>query len=211
MQAPLSSLSTPRLRAHIRRRVLSTAGDGELNGDHLVAGLAAEPRPLRTAAVLVPLVEYPTGFTVLLTRRTEHLQHHAGQVSFPGGRMEPEDAGAQGTALREAQEEIGLDPGKVELVGFLDPYQTITGFLVTPVVGFIQGPVATRADPSEVAEVFELPLEVVLDVRNHQRHSRMYRGQERHFYVLPYRDYYIWGATAAMLVGFARRLGAVPE
>lgn len=203
MQSPLSP---PALRTLIRQRLLDHAGAGEVGGDHVVAGVPAEPHPLRAAAVLVPLVERPGGFTVLLTRRTDHLQHHAGQVSFPGGRVEPFDDGPVDTALREAEEEIDLLRGQVEVAGFLDPYQTVTGFLVTPVVGFVRPPLKLRPDPEEVAEVFELPLDVVLDVRNHQRHSREFRGQERHFYVLPYRHHYIWGATAAMLVGFARRL-----
>jgi len=206
MQAPLSPLSAPVLRDLIRERLLLHPEAGIAGGDHVVAGVPAESPPLRSAAVLVPLVEHPEGFTVLLTRRTDHLQHHAGQVSFPGGGVEPMDSGPVDTALREAEEEIGLPRSRVEVVGYLDPYQTVTGFLVTPVVGFVTPPVPLRPDPEEVAEVFELPLAVVLDERNHQRHSREFRGQRRHFYVLPYRDYYIWGATAAMLVGFARRL-----
>lgn len=195
------------LRQLILQRVLPQPDAGELSGDHIIAGVAAEPRKLRSAAVLVGLVEHPEGFSVLLTRRTDHLQHHAGQVSFPGGRVEPTDDSPRHAALREAQEEINLDPQRVEVVGYLDPYQTITGFLVTPVVGFIQPPLALHPDPYEVAEVFELPLSVVLEPRNHQRQSRLYQGQQRFFYVIPYRDYYIWGATAAMLVGFAHRLG----
>lgn len=206
MQAPVASLSNTHLRELILQRILHQADDGQPGGDHVVAGVAAEPRVLRPAAVLVGLVEHPQGFNVLLTRRTDHLQHHAGQVSFPGGRVESSDQGPVDTALREAEEEVGLPRQQVEVVGYLDPYQTVTGFLVTPVVGFIQPPVIPQPDPHEVAEVFEVPLAVVLDRHNHQRHSRVYRGQRRYFYVLPYQDYYIWGATAAMLVGFAERL-----
>lgn len=175
-------------------------------GDFAVAGAVREELDLLPAAVLVPLVERPSGLTVLLTQRTEHLEHHAGQISFPGGRTEEHDTGPIETALREAEEEIGLCRRHVEVVGFLDLYQTITGFLVTPVVSFVTPPFDLSPDPFEVAEIFEVPLDFILDARHHERHSRMYRGQQRYFYVIPYENRYIWGATAAMLVAFARRL-----
>ena len=176
-------------------------------GDYAVAGSAREDRELMPAAVLVPLVERPAGLTVLLTQRTDHLEHHGGQISFPGGRTEAHDASSVETALREAEEEIGLHRRYVEVVGFLDLYQTVTGFLVTPVVSFVKPHFELIPDPFEVAEVFEVPLNFVLDSRHHQLHSRPYRGEERWFYVIPYENRYIWGATAAMLVGLARRLG----
>lgn len=196
------------LRGLIRRCLAATRDADALNGDHVVAGLPPEPRtrPLRPAAVLVPLIEHPEGATVLLTRRTEHLAHHAGQISFPGGRAEAGDEGPVDTALREAEEEVGLDRCQVEILGQLTRYQTITGFLVTPVVGVLAPPIRLSPDPHEVAEVFEVPLGFVLDARNHQRHARWIRGCCRHYYVLPYGDYRIWGATAAMLVGLARVL-----
>lgn len=172
----------------------------------MVAGLPPEPGPLRPAAVLVGLVERREGITVLLTRRTEHLPHHPGQVSFPGGRCEAHDADAVDTALREAEEEIGLDRGEVDVLGQLPLYQTITGFLITPVVGYIARPPRLNPDPREVAEVFEVPLDFILDPANHERHSREIRGICRYYYVLPYRDHFIWGATAAMLIDLARRL-----
>ena len=177
-----------------------------LTGDFAVAGVAPEQRELKHAAVLVPLVERSDGITVLLTQRTHHLANHAGQVSFPGGGAEQDDADPIATALRETEEELGLERSYIEIAGFLDLYQTVTGFLVTPVVGFVKPAFNLKPDPFEVAEVFEVPLSFVLDPRNHQRQSRVFRGERRHFYVLPYENYYIWGATAAMLVSFYKKL-----
>ncbi|NJM10666.1 MAG: CoA pyrophosphatase [Synechococcaceae cyanobacterium SM1_2_3] len=166
-----------------------------------------EERMLTRAAVLVPLVDRPEGYTVLLTQRTAHLEHHAGQISFPGGRAEDEDASPVHTALREAEEEIGLHRRHVvEIAGFLDLYQTVTGFLVTPVVGFVDPSFVLRLDPFEVAEAFEAPLEFLLDPNHHEQRSLVYNGQQRRYYVIPYQDRNIWGATAAMLVDFSRRL-----
>ncbi|MDS4020199.1 MAG: CoA pyrophosphatase [Candidatus Competibacter sp.] len=170
-----------------------------------------EERTLTPAAVLVPLVERSEGYTVLLTQRTAHLEHHAGQISFPGGRTEEGDASPVETALREAEEEIGLRRRHVvEIAGFLDLYQTVTGFLVTPVVGFVTPPFDLALDAFEVAEAFEVPLEFVLDPRNHESRRMFYKGQQRRYYVIPYQDRFIWGATAAMLVNFARRLTGSP-
>lgn len=163
-------------------------------------------RELRPAAVLVPLVERPEGLTVLLTRRTDHLTHHAGQISFPGGRVEDGDRDAVATALRETEEEIGLEPRFVEVSGYLDTYETVTGFHITPVVGFVDPGFSLRLDAFEVAEAFEVPLAFILDPANHQRHSRTWQGRERHYYAMPYGDYYIWGATAGMLMNLYRRV-----
>ena len=170
---------------------------------------AAPPRraaELRPAAVLVPLVERARRLTVLLTQRTEHLSHHAGQISFPGGRVEPCDRGAVDTALRETEEEIGLDRTHIEVVGRLDIYETVTGFSITPVVGIVEDGFSLRIDGAEVREAFEVPLDFVLDPANHQRHSREYDGARRYYDAMPYRDRYIWGATAGMLVNLSRRL-----
>lgn len=158
------------------------------------------------AAVLVPLVERARRVTVLLTQRTEHLSHHAGQISFPGGRVEPRDRGAVDTALRETEEEIGLDRTHIEVVGRLDIYETVTGFSITPVVGIVDDGFSLRIDGAEVREAFEVPLDFVLDPANHQRHSREYDGARRYYDAMPYRDRYIWGATAGMLVNLSRRL-----
>lgn len=169
-----------------------------LGGDPLAETRA--PGILVPAAVLVPLVERPEGMTVLLTQRTAHLSHHAGQVSFPGGRIEAEDADALAAALRETEEEIGLDRRCIHHLGWLDDYVTGTGFRITPAVGVLEPPLALVPDPFEVADVFEVPLSFVLDAANHQRHSRMVEGRDRPYYAIPYEDRFIWGATAGMLI-----------
>lgn len=175
-------------------------------GDWPGAG-GGQPRP---AAVLVPLVlhEYRENSpTVLFTRRTDHLYHHPGQISFPGGAMEAGDASAEETAIREAEEEIGLAPERIELIGRLPDYLTGTGFRVTPVVGLLHPPIKLKLDCFEVAEAFEVPLAHFLDPANHQRHSaRMKDGKTRHFHAVPYGDYFIWGATAGMLMTLYRLL-----
>jgi 8-oxo-dGTP pyrophosphatase MutT (NUDIX family) len=150
--------------------------------------------------VLVPLVDRSEGMGVLLTLRDAGLPHHAGQISFPGGRIEAGDASAAETALRETEEEIGLSRTSVEIIGRLDDYITGTGFLVAPIVGVIRPPYALKPDPAEVAGVFEVPLAFFLDPANHRRESRVFNGVERRFYAMPYGDKYIWGATAAMLM-----------
>ncbi len=175
-------------------------------GDHDMNPEAPRHRRLTPAAVLVPLVERPEGMTVLLTRRTDHLDDHPGQVSFPGGRVEAHDAGPVETALRETEEEIGLERRYIEVVGALDHYETVTGFLITPVVGLVTPGFSLTLDDFEVAEAFEVPLDFVLDPVNHERQSRVVRGIERHYYVLPYEDHFIWGATAGMLVDLHRKL-----
>ncbi len=162
------------------------------------------------AAVLVPIVDRPQAMTVLLTRRTENLNDHAGQISFPGGRIEPTDADPEAAALRETSEEVGLDRDRVALIGRLDTYTTRTGFRITPVVGIVSPPFALRLDPVEVVEAFEVPLGFVLDPANHQRRSRRLAGELRHFYVLSYREHDIWGATAGMLVNLAQVLTRRP-
>ena len=157
-------------------------------------------RQLVPAAVLVPVVVRPTGPTILLTQRTAHLRDHAGQVSFPGGRCEESDVSAEATALREAEEEVGLDPGQVEILGRLPEYRTGTGFVITPVVGFVTPPLNLKLDDFEVAEVFEPPLAFLLDKSNHQRQTMEIRGQRHEFWAMPWQGYFIWGATAGMLV-----------
>ena len=152
------------------------------------------------AAVLVPLVERAEGFTVLFTQRTAALKSHAGQISFPGGRLEHGDTDAEAAALRESREEIGLDREKVEVLGRLDPYVTVTGYDVTPIVGAVKPPLNVTPGPAEVAEIFEVPLSFFLDPANHQRHSRLAGGVTRAYYAIPYGDRYIWGATAGMLL-----------
>lgn len=168
---------------------------------------AGESSLLTAAAVLFPIVLHDEGATVLLTQRTAHLRDHGGQISFPGGRVEIDDESPVHTALRETEEEIGLGRECVEIVGFLPEYFTGTGFRVTPVVAFVHPPFALTPDPFEVAEVFEVPLAFLLDPKNHQRHSLHYRGALRHFFAMPYGDYFIWGATAGMIRSLTDRLG----
>jgi 8-oxo-dGTP pyrophosphatase MutT (NUDIX family) len=163
--------------------------------------------PLTPAAVLFPIVLRDAGHTVLLTQRTAHLRDHAGQISFPGGRVEAEDISPSHTALRETEEEIGLQRERIEILGFLPEYRTGTGFRVTPVVALVRPPFNLQADPFEVAEVFEVPLAFLLDPANHQRHSMHYRGALRNYFAMPYGDYFIWGATAGMIRSLTERLG----
>ncbi|WP_432382442.1 CoA pyrophosphatase [Duganella sp. P38] len=151
------------------------------------------------ASVLIPLVQREHGLTILLTQRNADLTDHPGQVSFPGGRAERYDQDAIDTALRESEEEIGLDRRHVEILGTLPQYLTGTGYCVTPVVGLVQPPFAVTADPSEVAAIFEVPLAFLMDGMNHQRLSVDMAGGRRTFYAMPYEGYYIWGATAGML------------
>lgn len=152
------------------------------------------------AAVLVPIVDRGDGLTVLLTRRASHLRHHAGQISFPGGRIEPADAGPFDAALREAHEEIGLPRERVKLAGYLNPQLVVSGYWVTPVVGFIEPEFALTLDPSEVESTFEVPLAHVLDPANHQPRERSLGTTTLRVYEIPYGPYNIWGATAAMLM-----------
>ncbi|NQU60797.1 MAG: CoA pyrophosphatase [Rhodospirillales bacterium] len=169
-------------------------------GDHdLNPGMKTSP-DLTEAAVLVALVNRAAGITVLFTQRTDHLLTHAGQISFPGGHMETGDGSPQETALRETEEEVGLHRRHVEIIGRLDEYVTRTGFSITPVVGIVTPPFDISPDAHEVEEVFEVPLAFLLDPANHERHSREFEGRKREFYAMPYMDYYIWGATAGMLI-----------
>jgi len=164
----------------------------------------------RPAAVLVPLVLHEhrkDGLTVLFTRRTNHLSHHPGQISFPGGGMEEDDSSPEETAVREAEEEIGLAPERVELIGRLPDYLTGTGFRITPIVGLLHSPIKLKLDSFEVAEAFEVPLSHFLDPANHCMHSvRIKSGEIRLFHAVPYGDYFIWGATASMLMMLYRLL-----
>jgi len=166
-----------------------------------------EDQPLTPAAVLFPIVLREEGQTVLLTQRTAHLRDHAGQISFPGGRVEADDPSPIHTALRETEEEIGLSRERIDVLGFLPEYRTGTGFRVTPVVALVRPPFELAIDPFEVAEAFEVPLAFLLDPLNHKRHSLHYRGALRHFFAMPYGDYFIWGATAGMIRSLSERLG----
>ncbi len=161
----------------------------------------ASPRP---AAVLVPVITRDP-LTVLFTQRTDALPSHAGQISFPGGKVERTDRDAVDTALREAEEEIGLDRAFAEPLGFLDPYLTGTGYRIMPVVALVRPGFTLSLDPSEVAAAFEVPLDFLMNAENHRRHSRTLRGQERFYHAMPYQDHYIWGATAGILKNMHQR------
>ncbi|MBK1663710.1 CoA pyrophosphatase [Rhodospirillum rubrum] len=202
-------------RALLRRKLAAGKGlgkrsdwavSGELGGE-APSGFQRPPEDCRPAAVLVPLVDHPGAPSLLLTRRTAHLANHAGQIAFPGGRSEPEDASAEATALREAAEEIGLPASLVDILGRLDDYVTVTGFCVTPIVGVVSPAFRLIPDPFEVEDAFEVPLAFVLDGANHRRETRLVKGERRAFYAMPYGEHYIWGATAAMLMNLHAVLG----
>jgi len=181
----------------------ATRGDHDLN-----PGETPPSAALRPAAVLVPLIDRADGMTVLLTQRTAHLSAHAGQIAFPGGRIEQQDADAVAAALRETEEEVGLARELISVIGRLDTYVTGTGFEITPIVGIVRPRYTLAIDPNEVAEAFEVPLSYVLDNRNHNRTERESAGRTRVFFVLPYEGRNIWGATAGMLVNLAEVLNA---
>lgn len=181
-----------------------TASDFDLN-----PGFQIPPgTPYKDAAVLIAICAR-TPLTVLLTERTPHLSAHAGQIAFPGGKIDPGDRDATAAALREANEEIGLDASLVEPLGYLDPYRTSTGYLITPVVALVEPNFAVAANPTEVADVFEVPLAFLMDQTNHRIESRQWRGAERRFYAMPYNQHYIWGATAGIIRSLSRRLFAI--
>lgn len=160
-------------------------------------------RPPTQAAVLVPLVAQAEGLTVLLTQRTAHLNSHSGQIAFPGGKVDPQDRDAAHTALREAQEEVGLNPAHAEVLGTLPEYATGSGFIVTPVLALVAPQASWEPNPDEVADVFEVPLAFLMNPAHHRHHVVEWAGQKRHWMSMPYvqqgRERFIWGATAAML------------
>ena len=174
-----------------------------LTADDLEKQSENSRQKLRPAAVLLLVVNHPEP-AVVFTQRTANLADHAGQIAFPGGRCDASDNSAEETALREAREEIGLDTGRVQVLGRLPEYRTSTGYAVTPVVGWAEPPLAYTPDPREVADVFEVPLAFLLDARNHRYESAFYRGRMRHYWAMPYGERFIWGATAGMLVTFYR-------
>jgi 8-oxo-dGTP pyrophosphatase MutT (NUDIX family) len=162
-----------------------------------------EGRKLRAAGVLVAFDTSGAEPLLYLTKRSSHLRHHPGQISFPGGKVDPGDDGPIGAALRESHEEIGLDPANVEVLGTLEPHETVTSFLVTPVLARIKAPFTPRPEAGEVAEVFTVPISHISNLANYHVESRRWRGARRFYYVAPYGPYYIWGATARMLRALA--------
>jgi 8-oxo-dGTP pyrophosphatase MutT (NUDIX family) len=209
MSLPLFSLPPADQKAWITER-LARAAPPEARGMSDGFRLPGREGQTTLAAVLVPVINRPDGLTMLLTQRSADLPDHPGQISFPGGRVEPEDASLAHAALREATEEVGLPSERVAILGELAPYETVTGFRVTPVVGWVEPPFALMPDPVEVADVFEVPLAFLLDPANQQRHFRMQGDRRRDFWAIPYGERYIWGATAAMLLILDRTLRALP-
>ena len=194
------------LRLALHQAPFRALAEGEVVGDALgVAPIDVPPIP---ASVLFPVVMREQGATVLLTRRTEHLKDHPGQISFPGGRAEASDASPAHTALRETEEEIGLASAHIEIIGYLPDYLTVTGFCITPVVALVTPPFTLRPDPFEVAEVFEVPLAFLMDAVNHQQHSAIFRGKLRPYLAMPYGDYFIWGATAGIIETLSKALSS---
>jgi 8-oxo-dGTP pyrophosphatase MutT (NUDIX family) len=207
MTLELFDLSPREQQAWLAERLARPAPESarNLSDGFRLPGREGAPKP---AAVLVPLVNRDEGLTVLFTERSLDLPDHPGQISFPGGRIEPEDRDAGVAALREAHEEVGLPHDRVTLLGRLAEYETVTGYRVTPVVGWIEPPFAVAPDPIEVADIFEVPLSFLLEPANQQRHFRMIGDRRRDFYAIPYGERYIWGATAAMLLILDRTLRA---
>lgn len=183
------------------QRPAGCSSDFDLNTVKLAAG-----RVLRPAAVLVAIWQRPTGPRLILTKRASHLKHHPGQIAFPGGKVDATDADAQAAALREAHEEIGLPPEMVRVLGHLPAHETVTGFSMQPVLGLVRDDFSPSPEAGEVDEVFTVPLSHVLNPAQYIIEGRIWQGQPRRFYAVPYGPYYIWGATARILRGLAERV-----
>ena len=205
-----STFTLPSRAEIVSRLAASPPVEQLLTADDLEKLTANAEGGSKPAAVLLLVVNHPLDPTVVFTQRTADLADHAGQISFPGGRVDAGDASAEETALREAREEIGIDTSRIELLGRLPQYNTSTGYAVTPVVGWIEPPVTYNPDPREVADVFEVPLAFLLDAGNHRYESAFYRGRMRRYWAMPYGERFIWGATAGMLVTFHRILAPQP-
>jgi 8-oxo-dGTP pyrophosphatase MutT (NUDIX family) len=210
------ALSTAEIIARARERLslelAAEALDSRVapkHGDHVLNQANMQARSVannaRLAAVLVPLVARESEATVLMTTRSSELRQHSGQIAFPGGKVDEGETPCQ-AALREAQEEIGLDPKHVEPIGYLDPYLTGTGFRILPVVALVRPPFELLVNANEVHDTFEVPLAFLMQPDNHQRHSREWRGTTRHFYAMPWNERYIWGATAGIVRSMYEKL-----
>lgn len=203
-----SAFSAADFRARALRVVAETQDD-DFYGDHVLnPGLRhlIVREGLRDAAVLVPVVDHADGATLLLTKRAEKMRDHSGQVAFPGGRIDPEDASVEAAALREADEEIGLKADHVEVIGRLPFYYAGSGYRIAPVLAIVRPGFSMTINPAEVADVFEVPLGFLMDAANHRRDSRIWQEVERHFYTMPYGEKHIWGVTAGIIRALHDRL-----
>jgi 8-oxo-dGTP pyrophosphatase MutT (NUDIX family) len=199
-RSDLADLSAADLRDRARERLAASQSGPQ--GDHIHSPGYDEwvlSRAIKPAAVLIPFVEREGGLTIILTKRHENLRSHSGQVAFPGGKIDPEDASPEAAALREANEEIALDPAMAEIIGRLPDYHSGSGYRIAPVLALISPQAVLTANPQEVDYVFEVPLAFLMDPVNHKRGSRMFQGAERHYLEMPYGDHYIWGVTAGIL------------
>ena len=200
-------ISLELIRNRIRERAhlweAQADGDFQLNPDLREAVIENAKKP---AAVLLGLVERDGDARLILTKRTENLANHSGQIAFPGGKIDPEDVSAEAAALREAREEIGLDAGEVEVIGRLPDYHSGSGYIIAPVIAEVRSSAGFEINPGEVEYLFEVPLAFLMDRRNHQLGSRVFRNVERHYYEMPYGEHYIWGVTAGMIRVFHDRV-----
>lgn len=199
-------------RASIERAILLSGArrsDYDLNPD--IKTSANKTRLLRPAAILCGLVERPGGLSVILTKRPDTMREHAGQIAFPGGKVDPGDHDCVAAALRETEEEVGLPLSAVEVLGRIDPYETGTGFRIDPIVAMIDPDYPLIPDPREVEEAFEAPLDFLMDPANLKRHTGEWGGRRRLYYAIPWRDRYVWGATAGILKSLADRIAAVED
>lgn len=211
MNAPVTirPLSAADFRARVAR--LADSPEGDIWGDHMFNPGTRDSivrEGLRAAAVLIPVIDHSDGATVLLTKRTEKLKSHAGQVAFPGGRIDPEDPSAEFAALREAEEEVGLDRSYVEVIGRLPDYYSGSGYRIAPILSVVRPGFSLTINPDEVDTAFEVPLGFLMDTANHHRESRVWQNVERHFYTMPYGDKHIWGVTAGIIRAMHDRLYA---
>jgi 8-oxo-dGTP pyrophosphatase MutT (NUDIX family) len=206
----LSALSGEEIVERLRARLLPLDHPHEaapFSDFDLHDGARPQTPVLKEAAVLLALVPRPEGLGLILTRRSDSMPTHAGQIALPGGRRQAEDDSLTATALREAREEVGLDPALVEPLGFGDAYQTVTSYRVTPIIGILNAAPALTADQREVAEIFEAPFSFFLDPANHVLEQREWNGMTRRYYAMPWNGHYVWGATAGMLRALWLRLG----
>lgn len=209
MSVPSSPFSPEEFFARAAGRlspIAPGAGTGTFGDDTLNPGMIPADMPLRDAAVLMPVVARDEGATMLLTLRTPHLAAHAGQIAFPGGKIEASDRDPAAAAIREAEEEIGLDPGKVATIGYLPPYLTRTGFRIVPVLGRVEADHHLTLNRNEVEEAFEVPLAFLMTPENHREGSRVLLGAPRRFYEMPFGERYIWGITAGIIRALYERV-----